>query len=109
MRFCCCMLNSRNFNCTIRNLCICLKTLRKVNECFRKTIILKISMFLKVSMFDEIKINFNVRIQITKKSKKNKFIDELINVSCKINKFTKKEHKTFTYKSKYVKKNFFSN
>ena len=50
-------------------------------------------MFLKVSILDKVKINFNVKIQITKKNKKNKFIDKLININCEINKFTKKNTK----------------
>ena len=66
-------------------------------------------MFLEISIFDEAKINFNVKIQATKKNKKSKFIDELINVNCEINKFTKKKRKTFTYESKYVKKKKNSN
>ena len=70
MRFCCYTLNSRNLNCTIRNLRVYLKILQKINECFRKTIILKISMFLKVSILDKTKINFNIKIQTTKKNKK---------------------------------------
>ena len=66
-------------------------------------------MFLKISMFDEIKVNFNVKIQITNKNKKNKLINKLINVNYKINKFTKKKRKTLTYESKYIKKNLFLN
>ena len=58
-------------------------------------------------MLDETKINFNVKIQITKKSKKNKFINKLININCKINKFTKKKRRTFIYESKYIKNFFF--
>ena len=107
IRFYCCTLNLRNFDCTIRNSRVYLKILQKINECFRKTIILKISMFLKVLMLDETKINFNVKIQITKKSKKNKFINKLININCKINKFTKKKRRTFIYESKYIKNFFF--
>ena len=58
-------------------------------------------------MFNKTKINFNVKIWITKKSKKNKFINKLINVNRKINKFTKKERKIFIYESKYIRKKKF--